>query len=111
MLRFTLACVLGTLLMSPSIAQETDTKYFITRQDCDPALTMLEVVTKYGEEPLFTGTGMQFSYQGQPFTGGVMFFVNQDTGTWSLVTVYGDGTACMTAIGTDFSPYIKAQSD
>jgi len=34
-----------------------------------------------------------------------MFFVNQDTGTWSLMMLYGDGTACMTAIGTEFKPY------
>jgi len=108
MLRIALAFVLG-LTISSANAQETDTKYFMTRQDCDPALKMMEVVTKYGEEPLFTGMGMQFSYQGQPYTGGVMFFVNQDTGTWSLLTLYADGTACMTAIGTNFAPFVRGE--
>lgn len=113
MLRSALAFVLG-LLVSSANAQETDKKYFIARQDCDSAIDMMAVIEKYDEKPLFTGLGMQFSYQGQPFTGGTMFFVNQDTGTWSLMTLYADGTACMTAIGTDFSPYVNgyvAQSD
>lgn len=106
MFRLALAFVLGFLTFTPlANSQEKDEKYFFTRQECDPAITMMEVITTYGEQPLFTGLGMQFSYQGQPFTGGVMFFVNQDTGTWSLITLYGDGTACMTAIGTEFQPY------
>ena len=106
MLRLALAFVLGLTTFAPyANSQETDKKYFMTRQECDPAIDMIEVLKKYDEKPLFTGLGMQFSYQGQPFTGGSMFFVNQDTGTWSLITLYADGTACMTAIGTEFQPY------
>ena len=35
----------------------------------------------------------------------MMMFVNQDTGTWSLITLYPDGTGCMVATGRDFEPY------
>jgi len=105
MFRLALAFCLGLTFSISANAQESGKKYFMTRQECEPALDMMEVIMKYDEKPLFTGTGMQFSYQGQPFTGGVMFFVNQDTGTWSLMMLYGDGTACMTAIGTEFKPY------
>lgn len=103
----TLLISLIALLPACSYAQESERKYFMTRQECEPAIDMMAVVTKYGETPLFTGTGMQFSYQGQPFTGGSMFFVNQTTGTWSLITLYADGTACMTAVGTEFAPYAE----
>jgi hypothetical protein len=95
-----------TLLPVASYSQEADRKYFMTRQECEPAINMIEVIKKYGEKPLFSGTGMQFDYQGRPFTGGSMFFVNQDTGTWSLLTLYADGTACTTAVGTEFQPYV-----
>ena len=101
----TLLISLIALVPAYSYAQEAERKYFMTRQECEPAIDMMAVVDKYGEKPLFTGTGMQFSYQGQPFTGGSMFFVNQTTGTWSLMTLYADGTACMTAVGTNFAPY------
>ena len=61
---------------------------------------------KYKEAMLFTGTGVQFATaNGQPFTGGMFFFVNQDTGTYSIINVYGDGMACLMQSGRDFAPY------
>ena len=92
-----------TALFAQSLS---DKKYFYTRQECAPASEMMQtVVQKYGEQALFTGAGLAIGYEGEPFTGGSMFFVNQDSGTWSLLTLYGDGTACMTAAGTDFEPF------
>jgi hypothetical protein len=43
--------------------------------------------------------------QGETYTGGAMFLVNQVTGSWSLIHLYGDGMACVTAVGTKFEPY------
>ena len=99
-----LALVLATTaLFAQSLS---DKKYFYTRQECGtPSEMMQTVVQKYGELALFTGTGITIGYEGEPFTGGSMFFVNQDSGTWSMITLYGDGTACMTAVGTDFEPF------
>jgi hypothetical protein len=92
-----------TALFAQSLS---DKKYFYTRQECAPASEMMKnVVIDYGEQALFTGAGLTIGYEGEPFTGGSMFFVNQDSGTWSLLTLYGDGTACMTAAGTDFEPF------
>ena len=95
-------------VLSPTLAtaQDTQKKYFYTRQECDPAATVMKnLVQGYGETALFTGQGIQFDYEGTPFTGGVMFMVNQDTGTWTLITLYGDGTACVTAVGNEFGPF------
>lgn len=101
------ATMLALAVSAPVLAQENN-KYFYTRQECAPAGEMMQsVVQKYGEQALFTGAGLTIGYEGEPFIGGSMFFVNQDTGTWSLLTLYGDGTACMTAVGTDFEPYVQ----
>jgi hypothetical protein len=97
-----------SLFATTALAQEQEqSKRFITTQACDPVLKMSDVVmNKYGETPLFQGEGIQFAAPtGQPYNSAMMFFVNQDSGTWSLVSLYADGTACMVANGRDFEPY------
>ena len=109
MSRLLLAFAVGISLLAPAaFAQEQNTtKTFITTQACDPVVKMSDLVmNKYGEQPLFRGEGLQFSAQnGQPYRSSMMFFVNQDSGTWSLVSLYEDGTACMVANGKEFEPY------
>ena len=107
MFRLALAFCLGLTWTLPANAQEsTNDKFLYTRQDCDPFAEVIDVMTgKYGEQPLFVGEGLQFGLQGQTYTGGAMLLVNQNTGTWSLIHLYGDGTACVTAVGTQFEPY------
>jgi len=109
MARLLLACAVSiSLLASTAFAQEQNkTKTFITTQACDPVVKMSNLVmNKYGEQPLFRGEGLQFAAQtGQPYKSAMMFFVNQDSGSWSLVSLYPDGTACMVANGRDFEPY------
>lgn len=107
MFRLALAFVLGLSTTLSVNAQSNDNKFFMTRQGCDSVITVFEQIAgNYGEEPLFTGQGLQFGVDGTPFTGGAMLTVNQDTGTWSLIHLYGDGMACVTAVGTDFEPYV-----
>ena len=109
MSRLLLACAVSiSLLATTAFAQEQNqSKRFITTQACDPVVKMSDVVmNKYGEKPLFQGEGIQFAAPtGQPYKSAMMFFVNQDSGTWSLVSLYEDGTACMVANGRDFEPY------
>ena len=93
-------------------AQDQQAKTFNTVQPCAPFAQMLQTPAKYGESMLFTGTGMQFGAQGnQPFRGGMFFFTNQDTGSWTMLQLYADGTACMVANGRDFKPYSGKQPD
>jgi hypothetical protein len=97
-----------SILASAAFAQEQNTtKRFITTQACDSVVKMSDIVmNKYGESPLFRSMGLQFAApQGQPFQSDMMYFVNQDTGTWSLISLYPDGTACMVANGKEFEPY------
>jgi len=105
MFRLALAFVLG-LSTTLSVNAQSSEKFLYTRQGCDPFDKIIDVMTgKYGEKPLFIGKGLQFGMQGETHTGGAMFLVNQTTGSWSLIHLYGDGTACVTAVGTEFQPY------
>lgn len=96
------------LTATASYAQEqSQAKTYFTRQPCDAFEKMFTTMEKYNEQLLFTSDGLQFSAQtGQPSPGAMFFFVNQDTGTWSLISLYSNGMACMVANGTRFEPYI-----
>lgn len=106
MLRLTLAFIL--CLAAPIVSAQEPPKElrFFAMQSCDNPLTMTDLIMrKYGEQPLFRGQGMQFHWNGQMYTSDMMYFVNQESGSWSLVALYKDGMACMVANGRNFEPY------
>ena len=106
MLRFTLAFILCLAAPIVSAQEPPQDKRFFAMQSCDNPLTMTDLIMrKYGEQPLFRGQGMQFHWNGQMYTSDMMYFVNQQTGSWSLVALYKDGVACMIANGRNFEPY------
>ncbi len=76
---------------------------------CGKFEDMRNTIIRYKEELLFNGTGLTFSPQNQPYNGVMMFFTNQDTGSWTLLQVYGDGMACMIMNGKNFQPYVGEQ--
>ena len=106
MLRSVSAFAIWISLLAPT-ANAQQTKQFIVSQPCDNVLSMTDkIVSEYGEEPLFVGIGNQLSARdGNWYSSSMMYFVNQASGTWSLVSLYQDGTACMVAAGTKFEPY------
>lgn len=111
MLKLAAAC-LFLLLAAMTVAQAQEQQLpnnpmYFTRSSCDNAPKMLGLLTeKYGEELLFIGEGITFDARtGQPFTGGMMFLTNQDTGTFSVVQVFADGVGCMIMNGREFTPY------
>ena len=91
------------LLEQPPSALEPKT--FITRAACEPVGMLMNNIAKYEEEPLFEARTILQHVNGEWYEGKSMMFVNQTTGTYSLVTLYPDGTACMTAVGIEFRPY------
>ena len=98
-----LTTFLYLLIATTVTAQET--KSFNVSQPCGTADKLLTTVQKYGETPLFVGNALQFGLDQTSYRGSAMFFVNQDTGSWSLVSVYQNGIVCMVAVGTNFEPY------
>ncbi len=81
------------------------------RQPCDRAELMFETLKNYKEHLLFMGEGMTFGIRGNPYNGAMMFFTNQDTGSWTVLQVYADGMACMIFNGKKFKPYGGDQPD
>ena len=79
------------------------------RAPCGTWKEMQLSIMKYQESLLFNGSGVSFSNQGQVYNGAMMFFVNQDTGSWTVLQVFGDGMACMIFNGKDFTPYMGTQ--
>lgn len=39
------------------------------------------------------------------------FWVNQDTGEWSLITISSDGIVCLISFGDSFLPYAGSEDD
>lgn len=103
MLRIVLAFVIGLPFVAN--AQE-NIKYFYTQQQCMPMLDMVGIVETYQEEILFTTLGVQFDTQGNPYDSVMLFTVNQDSGTWSLISIYADGMNCVVASGGNFEPFV-----
>lgn len=108
MSRSTLAFAMWISVLAPTAFAQESTQ-FISMQPCDNVGTMAAKVTAdYGEKPLFSGDGNQLNAQdGEWYRSSTMFFVNQETGTWSLISLYPNGTACMVAAGIGFEPYIS----
>ena len=106
MFRLALAFVIGLAAFVPTANGQSQDKMFITTQFCGPWEDVMSTPKKYKEAMLFTGDGVQFSSRtGQMFEGGMFFFVNQETGSYSIINVYGDGMACMMQTGKNFRPY------
>ena len=100
----TLVTSLFLLFYTGAYAQEP-TKFFLTRHPCGPWKDAANQLSKYNEHILFTGTAIQFDEKNVSYISKVLFQVNQETGSWSLVSIYGDGNACIVASGQEFSPY------
>ena len=108
MFRLALAFCLGLVYSVSANAQETidNTQWFMVKQECMPIQDFMTlVVGQWGEQALFTGEGVTIGVDDTPYNGGVMLLVNQQTGTWTLGTLYGNGYVCINAAGTEFAPY------
>ena len=100
------------LLGSPAVAQETQTPTYsilYTSHVCDTYENIVGWIEgEFKEEILFRGVGTA-TYEDQTSYGeldGVMqYFVNQDTGTWSMVYVFEINKVCIMASGINFQPY------
>lgn len=107
MTRSILAFAVWISLLAPSAFAQETVKQFITLQGCTNVSTITSrILSEYGETPMFSGWGNQMSAQdGEWYSSSMMYFVNQDSGTWSLVSLYADGMGCLVASGFEFAPY------
>ena len=105
---FSLVIFLATCVSVPLFAQDiqnTKSK-FLAVQECDHVVVLTQkTVINWGEKPLVKSIGTQFGPNDAKYKSSMMYFVNQDTGTWSLIALYPNNMACLIAAGTKFEPY------
>jgi hypothetical protein len=103
-----LALVAGT-----SIAQDTEptrTTFLSVNFCSDYDTIVVDLLNNYNETLLFHGEGvtthMNVNDVSTDLVSHTQVFVNQTTGTWSLVQVYNGGITCYLTGGTRFEPYV-----
>jgi hypothetical protein len=93
-----------TLFAAPLFARE-NIPPFEAVQPCDTLNNMAAVAQKHGEQVLFNGQILNIHASGPTAVTEFVFSVNQDSGTWSLVSLWPNGWACLVANGKNFTPY------
>lgn len=93
-----------TLFAAPLFAQE-NIPPFQAMQPCDTLTNMASVAQKHGEQVLFNGQILNIHASGPTMVTEFVFSVNQDSGSWSLVSLWPNGWACLVANGKNFTPY------
>ena len=96
-----------SLFATPAYTEPVE---FNTTHVCDDYKKIVNyTMSEFGETALFKGTGFPVYYSDtdvkEEMEAYMVFFVNQKTSTWSLIYVFGDGTACIMADGAEFEPY------
>jgi hypothetical protein len=104
MLRF---IVYSTILLASTVSAQEEVQPFVSAQPCAPMQELAIQARKYQEETLFKGMLVQQHISGQSVWSSMVFTVNQDTGTWSLISLYDNGYACLVANGSQFEPFIE----
>jgi hypothetical protein len=93
------------LLSTGAFAQEVPPFYSV--QACGTLPQMAKQVKEYGEEILFKGKILQQHISGQLVNTEFVFSTNQDTGSWTMISLYPNGWSCLVGNGTDFEPFIR----
>lgn len=100
--------LLSLILIFVATSATAETKSYYTRAACTPFQVAAELTAEYGETILFTGNLITFPAQSEdPAMGRLMFTTNQDTGTYSIIQLFPDGTACLIGTGFAFEPYVS----
>ncbi len=94
-----------SIVASGVVAQEIPP--FQSIQACGTMSQMAEQMRQYGEEILFNGKILQQHASGQLVNTEFVFGTNQDTGSWTLVSLFPNGWTCLVANGTEFKPFVR----
>ena len=79
-------------------------KVYWTRKpiQCGPPLGLVELVKGYGEIPLLTANGVTADGTGQMIKIKIIFAVNPETGSWTLIEVNSPSQACVLGNGEGY---------
>ena len=62
---------------------------------------IIKIPESYGEKPMITGTGLALNPNGTGVPVKIVFGVNTETGTWTLIEINGENQACVLGSGKD----------
>lgn len=108
-MKFIIAFALSLLAIRAAAQPIEPIGVYDTKLHCYAAHDAMMIVSLYEEKPLFTGlanvdstnsTGEDIS-----LTGPMMFFVNQETGTWVNYIFAPTGAVCVVSVGGNFEPF------
>jgi len=96
------------LTATPLAAQDEQVATYVSSQHCTSYDSIVEEAAgAFGEKILFHGNVIQQHISGQYTTSPMIFSVNQESGTWTLISVFADNWACQVAGGIEFTPGSK----
>jgi len=64
---------------------------------------IIKIPEAYGEEPMITGTGLATMPNGTGMEVQIVFGVNTETGTWTLIEINGPEQACVLGAGKNLT--------
>ena len=95
---------------TPLFSQESSAKILTMGVPCDKTQNVFNILQEGKEGLLFSGGGLiAESTTRQVYPTATMVFVNQETGNWSVIASFGDGTSCLIMPGKNFTPYSGKQ--
>ena len=86
------------------VEKETPKVYWTRKPiQCGPPNGLIELVKGYGEIPLITADGMTAGATGQIVNIKIIFAVNPETGSWTLIEVNSPEQACVLGNGEGYN--------
>ena len=84
--------------------EEESPKVYWTRKpiQCGPPDGLIELVKGYGETPLLTGNGLATMPSGSTKNVQIIFAVNAETGSWTLIEINDPEQACVLGSGEGY---------
>lgn len=107
---FSVALILAAGTSSAQIAEPTRTTSWSVNFCSDYDTIVMDLMNNYNEKLLFHGDGITTHIDNNGISVDIVshtqMFVNQNTGTWSLIQVYNGGNTCYVTGGARFEPYV-----
>jgi hypothetical protein len=86
------------------LEKETPKVYWAKKPiQCGPPEGLIDLVKGYGELPLLTANGLSTSGKGETVQIKLVFAVNQETGSWTLIELNSPSQACVLGSGEGYT--------
>jgi len=81
------------------VLEEEGYEWYTKDVQCGDAETIFKSLTEWGEKPLFMGNAMSLSKHGVGTKTMMMFTINEETKSWTVIETTNDKMNCIVAFG------------